>query len=168
MRRAVPMLALAALPLVVACDPRPQVTVRNAPKDPPALTVADFRKLRWIEGSWRGSVSGEGPFFERSRFADDSTLVADTFADSTLATVTESARYELRGGRLGNANPTARWRASRLDERSVLFVPEVGVRNTFVWRYESPDLWTALLEWPANDTHPAGRAAYRMERIRPL
>ncbi|MFL5384096.1 MAG: hypothetical protein ACJ8GN_16360 [Longimicrobiaceae bacterium] len=164
-------LALAALPLV-ACDPpppepRPAPTPAGADVgvQPARITVRDLRRLRWIEGSWRGSGVGQAPFYERYRFADDSTLVVDSFADSTLASVTDSTRFELRGARLGNPG-TVRWVASRLDDRAVDFVPVAGARNTFTWRYDSRDQWTALLHWPASDTRPARDATYTMVRMR--
>jgi len=178
MRRSTATPALAALALIAACDPPPRTpAAASAPAATPAPTAAnpaasaritpgDFRKLRWIEGSWRGSGDGQAPFYERYRFADDSTLIVDSFPDSTLASVSESTRFELRGGTLGNASTTTRWVASRLDGRAVDFVPEVGVRNTFTWRYESRDSWWALLRWPASDTRPARDASYHMERIR--
>jgi len=164
--------ALAALALA-ACDPPQRTppappstqTVPAAPATPARITVADFSKLRWIEGSWRGSGDGQPPFFERYRFVDDSTLVVDAFPDSTFATASESTRFELRGGTLGNAG-TVRWVASRLDDRAVDFAPVVGARNTFTWRNESPDRWTALLHWPASDTRPARDVTYHMERVR--
>ena len=46
------------------------------------------------------------------------------------------------------------------------FVPVAGARNTFTWRYDSPDRWTALLHWPASDTRPARDATYTMVRMR--
>jgi hypothetical protein len=177
MRRSAPppvLVALAALALA-GCDPHPPppapapASVPGPPAASPQagrFTPADFRRLRWIEGTWRGSGVNQAAFYERYRFADDSTLIVDSFPDSTLATVSESTRFELRGGTLANASATARWVASRLDDRSVDFVPAVGVRNTFTWRYESADRWTALLRWPASDTRPARDATYHMVRIR--
>lgn len=176
-RFAAPALAFA---LAAACDPPARTPAPSAPppapasasppastrQAPAAISARDLRGLRWIEGSWRGAGGGQAPFYERYRFADDSTLVVDSFADSTLSAATESTRFELRGGRLGNASTTVRWAASRLDARSVTFVPEVGARNSFIWRYESPDRWTALLSWPASDTRPAREAVYHMERVR--
>jgi len=176
MRRPTATPALAALALA-ACDPPPRTAAAPAPaaappsaaaspQAPARITAAEFRRLRWIEGSWRGSGVGHAAFYERYRFADDSTLIVDTFPDSTLSTVSESTRFELRGGTLGNAGTTVRWVASRLDERAVDFVPVAGARNTFTWRFESPDRWTALLHWPASDTRPARDATYDMVRIR--
>lgn len=162
MRRHSIPLALAVLALA-ACDPPPSPP--PGPGGAARISVAEFRRLRWIEGSWRGSGSGQAAFFERYRFADDSTLVVDSFADSTLAAVSESTRFELRGGRLGNPG-NVRWVASRLDDRAVTFVPVAGARNTFTWRYDARDRWTALLHWPASDTRPERSATYTMERVR--
>ena len=179
MRRstATPTLAALAVLALAACDSnsRPETSAPPpAPAAAPAaatpqtaaqITPADFRKLRWIEGNWRGSGVGQAPFYERYRFVDDSTLVVDAFPDSTLATVSESTRFELRDGMLGNAG-AVRWVASRLDDRAVDFIPVAGAQNNFTWRFESPDRWTALLNWPASDTRPARDATYNMERIR--
>jgi len=161
MTRAAPALAAIATLALAACDPPPP---QSAPGQPARVTRAEFQQLRWIVGDWRGSGPGQAPFYERYRFVDDSTLVVDSFRDSTFAAVTESARFELRGGRL--SGPEGRWAASQLASRSVTFIPISRARNVFTWRYDSPDRWTALLSWPATDTQPARSATYTMERVR--
>lgn len=162
MIRAVRALAAATLAFAAACDP--PFPPSTPPGQPAQVTAADFRELRWIVGDWRGSGSGQAAFFERYRFADDSTLVVDSFADSTFAAVTESARFELRAGRLLGGG--GRWAASQVGRRWVTFIPVSRARNVFTWRYDSRDRWTALLSWPATDTQPARMATYVMERVR--
>ncbi|HKP76643.1 MAG TPA: hypothetical protein VJT67_14030, partial [Longimicrobiaceae bacterium] len=135
----------------------------SPPGQPARVTMAEFQQLRWIVGDWRGSGSGQAPFYERYRFVDDSTLVVDSFADSTFAAVTESAPFELRGGRLSSGG--GRWVASQITPRWVTFIP-VRARNVFTWRYDSRNRWIALLSWPATDTQPARTATYTMERVR--
>ena len=154
--------AAATLALAAACDP--PLPPRSTPGQPVRVTPAEFQQLRWIVGDWRGSGSGQAPFYERYRFADDSTLVVDSFADSAFASVTESARFELRGGRLSGGE--GRWAASQITSRWVTFSPVSRARNVFTWRYGSRDRWTARLSWPAADTQPARSATYLMERVR--
>jgi hypothetical protein len=165
------IIALATL-VLAACDPPARAPAAPAPAAAPGasaatraaaarVTVADLRKLRWIEGTWRGSGDGQAAFYERYRFADDSTLVVDSFPDSTLASVSESTPFELRGGTLGNPN----WVATRLDDRAVDFA-RIGASNSFTWRFESADRWTALLHSPATAARPAREVIYHMERIR--
>ncbi|HET7457295.1 MAG TPA: hypothetical protein VFJ74_06550 [Gemmatimonadaceae bacterium] len=135
------------------------------------LTPADLAHLRWIEGTWRGSGSGQAPFYERYRFADDSTLVVESFADSTLGRVTDVTRFELRGGTLASTpnepKPgAARWVASRFAaDSAVTFAPLARARNSFTWRRDSADAWTATLEWPATPgAAEARRRVYEMRR----
>ena len=141
---------------VVACNERPAI-----------LGAADLRALRWIVGTWRGSGDRQSPFYERYRFVDDSTLLMEGFKDSTLAQVTESSRYELRGGRFANAGPAdaAQWVAVRLTDGAVTFAPVRRARNRFTWRPVSTDEWIADLVWPPADAASAPRTrTYRLVR----
>ncbi len=141
----------------------------------PPVVGADLRALRWIEGTWRGTGDAQAPFYERYRLANDSTLVVESFADSTLAAVTETSRFHLRGGALTSVpgaagDPPAggpRWYASALSPDSVCFEPLAAVRNPFVWRRSpSPDEWLAMLSWPATAARPARTVTYTMRRTR--
>lgn len=171
--------------LLAACtSPRAEPAVDSAaaaqPPGAPAssaaavLTPAALRRLRWLEGSWRGvDASGAGgaddAFYERYRFADDSTLLIDAFRDSTFTVVTEQSRYELHAGRFEKAGVGARWVVVRLgDDGAVDFAPVRGARNAFTWRPLSADAWTAELRWPADPATPNGaarRRTYRMTRV---
>jgi hypothetical protein len=136
------------------------------------LTARDLARLQWIVGDWRGTgVDGtsQAPFYERYRFADDSTLVVESFADSTWRAPTETTRWELRRGRLTNPGRGAQWIASRLDARSIEFAPLARARNSFRWARVGdrgkPAEWRATISWTdASGTRQ--RRVYRMERVR--
>lgn len=128
---------------------------------------SDLSKLRWIEGSWRGTGDVEEPFFERYRFEGDSTLAVDGFADETLSKVTDTTRFELEDGEFGGGGEGSRWLASELTDDAVTFVPVKGAHNTFRWQKESDGTWKAVLDWPAADGKPARRRVYKMERWPP-
>lgn len=141
----------------------------------PPVVGRDLRALQWIEGTWRGSGDQQAAFYERYRLADDSTLVVETFGDSTVTTVTETTRFRLREGKLtsapgasGEPAPAApRWFASSLSPDSVRFEPLIAVHNVFVWRRgNTPDEWTAVLNWASSPTRPRRQATYTMRRWR--
>lgn len=136
-----------------------------APPGPKTITPDDLKRLRWIEGAWRGTGDAEPPFFERYRFDGDSALIVESFEDGTLGKVTETTRFEIRNGQFGNWEGAARWAATQLDANSVTFEPAAGARNSFRWqRGDSADAWKAVLDWPPNGDKPARRRTYNMER----
>ena len=126
------------------------------------ITRKDLQKLRWIEGTWRGT--GDKPFFERYRFESDSVLAVDSFADETLAKVTDTTRFELKDGEFGGGSEGSRYVAVSLDDRAIEFGPGVNVNNSFRWERESKDVWKATIIFPANAKRPAGQRVYKMER----
>ena len=130
------------------------------PPKPKTLTAADLQKLRWIEGSWRGTGVEQSPFFERYRFENDTTLAVDHFENETLGKITSTSRYELKNGEFQDGSCVA----TALDDNSILFEPLKAGSNSFVWKRESKDSWTAVLSWQASGNRPAGQRTYQMER----
>src|SRR5688572_2473049 len=130
------------------------------PPKPKTLTAAELQKLRWIEGSWRGTGVNQPPFFERYRFENDSTLSVDHLEDESFGKVTSTSRYELKNGEFQNG----RYVATALDDNSISFEPLKAGSNSFVWKRESKDAWTARLSWQAYGNRPAGERTYQMER----
>ena len=156
----------------IACNrPASKVTNQNpttaatAGSSPKSLTTADLQKLKWIEGSWKGTGDVEKPFYERYRFANESTLVVESFDDEAMSKVTDETRFELKDGQFGNGGDV-RWVVTSLDDKSITFSPAAKARNSFTWQFESPDVWKAILDWPASDTAPAKERVYKMERIK--
>lgn len=135
----------------------------QAPK-PITLTAADLQKLRWIEGSWRGTGVNQPPFFERYRFENDTTLAVDHFEDETLAKVTKTSRYELKNGEFRSTSSSRGYVATSLDDSSIKFDPLTVGSNSFIWKRESKDSWTAILSWTASGDKPAGERIYNLER----
>ena len=130
------------------------------------FTSADIQKLRWIEGTWRGTGDVGKPFFERYRFEGNSILAVDGFEDETLKKVTDTTRFELKDGEFGGGNEGSRWVARSIDDHSIEFGPAVKVKNSFRWERESNDVWKATIMLPANETKPARQMVYKMERMK--
>lgn len=114
---------------------------RGQPKS--AFSTADFAKLKWLVGTWEGSAPGEPSYYERYRFANDSTIEISYFADSTLARTTGNGRVYLTVGRIYHTFGPGRWAATHIDDSGVYFVPQANAQNTFAWASLSPDSWTA-------------------------
>ncbi len=138
-----------------AAVPAPTVTAKT-------ITTANLQKLKWIEGTWRGTGEVQPPFFERYKFENDSTLVMEELADESLSKVNSTARYELKDGRFGTDGAVA----TALDDTSVTFSPLDPRRNSFRWQSESKDSWKAILTLPAKGTTPAKETIYKLERVK--
>jgi hypothetical protein len=152
--------------LVTGCSRK-----RSSANEPAAATAtpghfstSDLAKLRWIEGTWRGTGDVETPFYERYRFENDSTLVVEGFADEKVDRVSDATRFELKDGQFGNGGDGSRWAASTIVDDAITFEPLAKARNSFTWKRASKDLWQAVLVWPAADNKPARQRVYRMER----
>jgi hypothetical protein len=162
-RTSLVMLALAtgALFLAVACSKKDgstgtQKTASSAPT-PGHFSTADLAKLRWIEGTWRGTGVDQTPFYERYRFENDSTLLVENFDSDKYDKVTEVSRFELKDGQFGEGTRSA---ATEIDNDSIIFYP-LAKGNSWRWKRESKDQWQAIVDWPV------GHRVYRMERWTP-
>jgi hypothetical protein len=132
------------------------------PPKPKTLTAAELQKLRWIEGSWRGTGVNQSPFFERYRFENDTTLAVDHFEDETLGKVTKTSRYELKNGEFRDSEGAHV--VTALDDNSISFEPLNAGSNSYSWKRDSKDAWTAILRWTATGNKPAGERTYSLER----
>ena len=157
-------LALFVVAAIAGCSGGRTQTNSTSQTPSTKITAEQLRKLRWIEGSWRGTGVNQAPFFERYRFESDTVLAVDGFENEKLEKVTETTRFELKDGEFGGGNEGARYVASILDDNSITFEPRVKVRNLFIWKRESKDAWTAIIKWPANADKPARERVYNMER----
>jgi hypothetical protein len=133
----------------------------TAPSNATRFSPATFATLRWIEGDWRGQVPNGAHFYERYRFADDSTIVMRGFEDSTFSFPNDSATIVFRNGVVTDRGGKARWSAIRLDTTGVEFAPGQGATNHFEWTRKSADKWTAAIR-PAK----GNPTVYEMERVR--
>ena len=130
---------------------------------PKQLSTEELKKLRWIEGTWRGTGDVERPFYERYHFENDSTLAVESFADEKLSKVEDVTRFELKDGQFGGGGGGSRWVVTELMESSVTFSPAEKARNSFRWQKETDGSWKAVLDWPATADKPARQRAYKME-----
>jgi hypothetical protein len=145
-----------------------QTNKQSTPDSPQPKTIsaADLKRLRWIEGSWRGTGDIDKPFYERYKFENDTTLIVESFADEKFDKVTDVSRFELKDGHFGSQSEGAGSVATALDDNSITFAPLGKARNSFRWQRESDNVWKAVLNWREADGTPKERV-YRMERWPP-
>jgi hypothetical protein len=126
-------------------------------------TLAQFRELRWLSGTWRGSGGAYPAFFEEYRMINDSTILMRGYADSTFRAVTDSSWIELRKGIVSTRSDRAPSVATELSADRVRFAREGSARGGFTWSRVSPDQWTATL----HPVTPGGaETVYVMRRVR--
>jgi len=154
---------VAALLMVVVCGEKAVDSQAPAKPTPAKLTPADLQKLRWIEGTWRGT-GGEKPFFERYRFENATTLAVDSFENEKLEKVTDTTLFELKDDEFGGGSEGSYWVVTTIDDHSVTFAPVAKARNSFIWKRDSKDSWSAILSWPAAPDKPARERTFKMER----
>lgn len=147
---------LALFAITTACQQQ------SAPK-PGKFTSADIAKLKWIEGTWRGSGETQPFFYERYRFEGD-TLVVDSFENETLERVADTGRFELnKDGEFGQTSGNSRSAATEITDSYVQFIPITGMKNAFRFEKQTDGTWRAVLETPATADKPAKTVIYKME-----
>jgi len=157
--------------VLLACKDKP--ADQPAPVPAATATVAAARvqpgalkQMPWLLGTFRGRGEGstvQEPFYERYSLADDSTLIVESFKDSTLTGPIDTSRYEARRDSLTNAG-ASRYVATAITADSIVFGPLVGVRNGFIWRKGDDTSWIAVIR-PLTGGAAAQRH-YRMVRLK--
>jgi hypothetical protein len=145
----------------------PNAAAQSSPTSPSRvpkqITPADLAKLRWIEGTWRGTGGEVPPFYERYKFENESTLLVETLADESASKVTDESRFELKDGHFGSGTPESGSVATALDDNSISFAP-LGKGNFFRFQRESDKSWKAILNW-TDKNGVAKERIYQMERL---
>ena len=127
-------------------------------------TGQHFKSLRWLEGTWKGTGSGEAPFYEKLEFVNDTLMQITYYSDSTLTKSSTDGGVYLSGGKIYHNYKSAVWELKQMKDKSAEFAPIKRASNSFTWKYNSPDEWTATLFTAGN---PKGKV-YRLQRYKKL
>lgn len=127
------------------------------------FTEADIAKLKWIEGTWRGTGSNQPAFFERYRF-EGTTLFVETFTDESMSNIGDASIYVLsKDGEFGKSKGDNRSAASIINDTIVQFVPVKGKKNSYRFEKNADGTWRAIIDWPVDGNTPARKIIYKME-----
>ena len=130
------------------------------------FTKSDMAKLRWIEGSWRGSdADGKLTFYEDYHFVANEIVIKSYAQDSTFTKVKRQGKVYLRNGEIVHRGEGMLWSATKLNDSQVEFAPKKKATNSFIWQRESADVWIAKLMFN-DETGKQTEVAFRMERIK--
>lgn len=136
---------------------RPVYTQQQTDPTPPMkMMLADFKRLKFLEGKWRGT-GYKTPFFESYRFVNDSTIESSTSDDVTVAKLEPGSKIVFRNGSIySEKDGRANWAVTRIDQDGFRFTA-INRPGFFVWKGVKPNEWTALL---------SGGTVYRMHRVK--
>lgn len=169
-RRVIAMSAICVSTMIWGCSksdqPPADYETPAAPAAPLPTTfvLGDFRKIGWLEGSWRGRLPTGSYFYEMYHLVNDSTISMGAYTDSTFKTKSDSAMIGFRNSSIIEESGGPPWRATRLDSATVEFEQE-GTRKRFTWTRDAMDRWTArLYNAGANINEPT--LTYLMERVK--
>ena len=159
MRRSLAVLGLVALACGKGDTGSADSTASTAGAAPPApdavaVTMADFQKLRWLNGPWRGFMANGEKFYEWYKFENDSTIVKTEHPDSTFGTPSGESRIMLRNGIVVDSSMRSSYVATRLDSTGIDFAPRRGATNNFTWTREDTTKWSATIRWVDKDGRP--------------
>ena len=122
--------------------------------DPVTVSVADFQKIRWITGPWRGFMANGGKFYEWYKFENDSTILKTEHPDSTFGTPSGESRIMLRNGVVMDSSARSVYVATRWDSTGADFAPRRGATNRFTWTREDTTKWSATIRWTDKEGRP--------------
>lgn len=127
------------------------------------VNKTDLQRLRWVEGTWRGTnCNGMKPFFKRYHFEGETKLVVETFSDEALKTSIANNQFDLKDGkfvRLGGGPPLE---AYEVGQGSMVFKVSVEKEYSYSWQSKTKDLWE-VVTW-AEYNGKAKIAFFRMHR----
>jgi hypothetical protein len=172
-RTLVVSVSLLSVLLAMPLEARGQARNGAPPSPPPtiagtAVSVSKLQlnELRWIEGTWRGTGGGVPTFAEAYKFANDTLIEIQFFADSTAARVAHKGTIVLSTNQLFYTGNGTEYVATKISPTSVTFIPKGTTgQNTFVWSLVAPGHWTAVLQGGSGEITPP-TVTYTMKRVK--
>ena len=160
------LLALCMFALVACANSKPaEQSTSDQKPTPKTISATDLARLRWIEGSWRGTGDIDKPFYERYKFENDTTLVVESFPDEKFEKADDVSKFELKNAEFGTSADGAGSVATAFDDNSITFAPLGKARNTYKWQRETADSWKAILNWREKPDGPLKERVYLMKRV---
>jgi hypothetical protein len=105
----------------------------------------DLRKIKWIEGKWKGLYNGK-PFYEIYRFVNDSTLESTGYEwDGKDSSKTTKSYLHFKDGAyyLGEKQ---NYKVVSITEGEINMLPNVEANNEVLWKYRDSTGWDAILK----------------------
>jgi len=127
----------------------------------PGYKKSDLKKIKWIEGKWKGMYEGK-PFYEIYQFVNDSTIQITSYEwngkDSSNSSVSQV--YWKNGSYYLGSD--LNWKVSTISENEIKMLPNYKAYNDILWRNHDNKSWKAIL------TSKKGVIEYHMEAFDPF
>lgn len=135
------------------------------PQKAPAkdITGADIAKIKWIQGSFRGT-GADKPFFNKYAW-NGTTLNIQSFNDEAMTKQAQASSFVLKDGMFANPDGETRFAASEITDTYVQFVALGGKTETFRMERKGDGTLEAILEWTGQDGNPT-RKSYILEPLK--
>lgn len=105
----------------------------------------DLKKIKWIEGKWKGLYKGD-PFYEIYRFVNDSTLESIGYEwDGKDSSKTSFSYVYFKDGAywLGEKQ---NWKVVSITENEIKMAPNFEASNDILWKHRDSTGWDAILK----------------------
>lgn len=135
--------------------------VKNSQSNAMPYRKSDLRKIKWIEGSWKGMHNNK-PFYEIYRIINDSTLRITSYNwNGTDSTNTEHSYVYWNDGAyyLGEK---MNWKVVSINKKEIVMKRNNKTSNDILWRQNDNNSWDAILETSKDTVH------YLMKRFDPF
>ena len=123
------------------------------------FSLADFRQLHEIKGSWKG-MAGNSPFFERYEIKNDTFIEITHYSDATLSKTTGKGNVYFSNGNIYHSNGNSAWKVKKKEGNTFHFEPSKNASNIFRWTINNQDSWTAEVGSPGRSR------TYEMKKIK--
>jgi hypothetical protein len=105
----------------------------------------DLKKIKWIEGKWKGLYKGE-PFYEIYRFVNDSVLESIGYEwDGKDSSKTTKSYLYFKDG-VYYLGEKQNYKVFSITESEIKMMPNVEAHNDVLWKYRDSTGWDAVLK----------------------
>lgn len=126
-----------------------------------AYNKEDLKKIKWIEGSWKGLYKGE-PFYEIYRFVNDSTLESLGYEWNGKDSSKTSRSYLIFRDGAYYLGDKQNYKVVYITDSAINMMPHVEANNEVLWKYRDSTGWDAILKGKKETN------IYNMQRFDPF
>ena len=121
----------------------------------------DLKKLKWIEGKWRGMFENK-PFYEIYQLINDSTVKITYYQWDGKDTSKTSFGYVQWVKDAYYLGKQQNWKTTTITNKEIKLVPVNKASNEILWKRKDKKNWIAIL------TDKSGNRTYNMEYFDPF
>ena len=122
---------------------------------------ADLKKIKWIEGKWKGIYQGK-PFYEIYEFINDTTLRITSYEWDGKDSSKSSRSFVYWKDGSYYLGDEMNYKVTNISDKEIKMLPNHKANNDILWKYNSNNSWKAILKSSKSATE------YHMESFDPF